>query len=74
MESVVTTKSVAPSAFELQKENDSAFANGVLTQPTDSFLKQSTDDGAKLLSSDGKVDNAETSADLMQELQVLFLS
>ena len=68
----MTTKSGAPSAFEPQKENDSALANGALTQPTDAFLKESTDDDAKLLRSDGKVDNAESSAELMQELQVHF--
>lgn len=70
MESVKPVENKAPSAFEQHKENNSAIANGVL--PTEaSFLKESIDVDARLLKGDGKADNPESSAELMDELQVL---
>ena len=68
MESVKPVDSEAPSAFEPQKENNSAIANGVMPAVA-SFLKESGDEDARLLKGDGKADNPDSSAELMDELQ-----
>ena len=57
------------SAFEPQKENNSGSANGALPAGAP-FLKESFDDDAKLLKGDGKAENPDSSAELMDELQV----
>ncbi len=70
MTSVLPFESAVPPAFEPQKENNSAIANGVLCdRQEESFLKDRIDDDAKC---DGKPDTAESPGELMDELQVDF--